>query len=79
MRVLSFGYNGDMYRSNSAARIRDNALSLLSFLSVKRRRAGSERPIVFVAHCLGGLIVKQVSVVADGWTFRIGITDFLLT
>ena len=60
VRVMSFGYNGDMYRNNSVAGIRGNAGALLSQLRSLRRNADPNRPIVFVAHCLGGLIVKQV-------------------
>ncbi|KAK4450538.1 hypothetical protein QBC34DRAFT_484415 [Podospora aff. communis PSN243] len=58
-RVLSFGYNGDMYRNDSVAGIRDLGRSLLSYLTTKRQGIDPDRPIIFVAHCLGGLIVKQ--------------------
>ncbi|KAK3990805.1 hypothetical protein QBC44DRAFT_394154 [Cladorrhinum sp. PSN332] len=58
-RVLSFGYNGDMYLNRSKAGIRTNAESLLAQLKA-RRVDDPNRPIVFVAHCLGGLIVKQL-------------------
>ncbi|KAK4186017.1 hypothetical protein QBC35DRAFT_555187 [Podospora australis] len=64
-RVLSFAYNGDMYRNDCAASIRDNARSLLSFLMTKRKRVGPERRIVFVAHCLGGLIAKHALYVSE--------------
>ncbi|KAK4171598.1 hypothetical protein QBC36DRAFT_391019 [Triangularia setosa] len=57
-RVLSYGYNGDIYLNNSAANIRDMARSILSNLDT-RRESNSKRPIIFVAHCLGGLIIKQ--------------------
>lgn len=58
-RVLSFGYMGDIYDNDTIADIRDNARSLLAHIKI-RRRADPDRPIVFIAHCLGGLIVKQV-------------------
>ncbi|KXX72776.1 Protein SERAC1, partial [Madurella mycetomatis] len=60
-RVWSFGYNADIYRNNSVASIRDNARSLLQYLELERRptKRRDSLPIVFVAHCLGGLIVKQ--------------------
>lgn len=58
-RVLSFGYNADMYCNNSIAGIRGNAESLISLLEARRLDAPN-RPILFVAHCLGGLIVKQL-------------------
>lgn len=64
-RVLSFGYNADMYRNNSAAGIRDNARTLLSYLCLEREELDSPTPIVFIAHCLGGLIVKQALYFAE--------------
>ncbi|KAK0645816.1 Alpha/Beta hydrolase protein [Cercophora newfieldiana] len=64
-RVLSFGYNGDIYHNNSVAGIRGNAGALLSHLRSLRYGVDQARPIVFVAHCLGGLIVKQALCFAD--------------
>ncbi|KAK0706163.1 hypothetical protein B0T26DRAFT_602542, partial [Lasiosphaeria miniovina] len=60
-RILSFGYSGDMYRNKSVAGIRGNAGALLDHLRALRYGVDQTRPIVFVAHCLGGLIVKQAS------------------
>jgi len=59
-RVLSFGYSGDVYKNPSHSGIRDIARSLLSSLKL-RRHSDRDRPIVFLGHCLGGLIVKQAS------------------
>ncbi|KAK0734065.1 hypothetical protein B0T26DRAFT_746020 [Lasiosphaeria miniovina] len=63
-RVFSFGYNADMYRNNSAAGIRDNARTLLSYVESERDSRHSPT-IVFIAHCLGGLIVKQALYFAE--------------
>ncbi|KAK3383208.1 hypothetical protein B0T24DRAFT_673110 [Lasiosphaeria ovina] len=63
-RVFSFGYNADMYRNNSAAGIRDNARTLLSYIESERDSRLSPT-IVFIAHCLGGLIVKQALYFAE--------------
>ncbi|KAK3317793.1 hypothetical protein B0T19DRAFT_488965 [Cercophora scortea] len=56
-RVLTLGYNGDIYLNQSTAGIRGNAESLLAQLKLRRR--DPSRPIVLLGHCLGGLIVKQ--------------------
>ena len=40
--------------------IRDYARTLLVYLGRKRGEDAKTRPIVFLGHCLGGLIVKQV-------------------
>ncbi|KLU86526.1 hypothetical protein MAPG_05538 [Magnaporthiopsis poae ATCC 64411] len=65
-RVLSFGYNADIYHNNSAAGIRGNARALLTQLQTLRSDLqATTRPIVFLAHCLGGLIVKQAMAFAN--------------
>ncbi len=60
-RVLSFGYSASIYENTSIATIRDNARAMLDHLSCLRDEGGEDRPIVFLGHCLGGLIVEQVS------------------
>ena len=60
-RVLSFSYNADTFHNNTDATIRDSARSLLALLNARRRKITdpTSRPLIFVGHCLGGLVVKQ--------------------
>ncbi|KAL8371675.1 hypothetical protein RB595_001465 [Gaeumannomyces hyphopodioides] len=59
-RVMTFGYNASVVGNTSVAGIRDNARSLLISLRDKRDGDGTyNRPIVFVGHSLGGIIIKQ--------------------
>ncbi|KAK3349003.1 Alpha/Beta hydrolase protein [Lasiosphaeria hispida] len=59
-RVLSFGYSADIFKNTSVAGIRMNSRSLLSALFDKREDIEDQnRPIVFLAHSLGGLVAKQ--------------------
>ncbi len=60
-RVFSYGYNADVHKNGSLAGIRDHARTILERLTARRRGVDPKRPIIFVGHCLGGLIVKQVS------------------
>jgi hypothetical protein len=59
--VITFGYNADAVFGNTMASIVDHAKELLSSLIDKREEDGeSQRPIIFIAHSLGGIVVKQV-------------------
>lgn len=60
-RVLSYGYNADIHNNRSIASIRDHSRTILERLIARRHDADTKRPIVFIGHCLDGLIVKQAS------------------
>lgn len=52
-RVLLFGYNANVAFQTSVAGVREQGINLLNRLALKREEA-EERPIIFIAHSLGG-------------------------
>ncbi|KAK5215750.1 hypothetical protein LTR47_009949 [Exophiala xenobiotica] len=59
-RIMTFGYNADVAFGQSTAEIIDHAKSLLVSLVDKREEPEEiQRPLIFVAHSLGGIVVKQ--------------------
>ncbi|KAK3897920.1 hypothetical protein C8A05DRAFT_19405 [Staphylotrichum tortipilum] len=62
VRILVYGYNAHVVRKGVAAstRLVDHAANLLGDLTSDRARySASSRPLVFVAHSLGGLVCKK--------------------
>ncbi|KAH9203559.1 Alpha/Beta hydrolase protein, partial [Leptodontidium sp. 2 PMI_412] len=59
-RIMTFGYNANAAFGQSTAELIDHAKSLLTSLVVKREeREEVQRPLIFIAHSLGGIVVKQ--------------------
>ncbi|KAF1953171.1 hypothetical protein CC80DRAFT_451183, partial [Byssothecium circinans] len=61
-RILLFGYDSSVF-NGSTMHVTDHATNLLNRLENKRADA-PERPVVFIVHSLGGLVVKQAMVEA---------------
>ena len=69
---MSYGYNSGGILSKAVSDIDDVARELLNRLHGQRRSiAERKRPILFVAHSLGGVVVKKVS--------YIGLTSACIT
>lgn len=61
LRIWSFGYDSAIAFTNSVADIDDAAKALVNALDGERQTENSKRkPIIFIAHSLGGIIVKRV-------------------
>ena len=59
-RIMSFGYNSDTFLSKAVADIEDVASMLLNGLGLSRNLPEEKkRPIVFISHSLGGIVVKK--------------------
>ncbi|KGO49096.1 hypothetical protein PEXP_011450 [Penicillium expansum] len=61
-RVLTYGYDAYVLRKSVASsnRLRDHATNLLNNLTTDRASCNaSSRPLIFVAHSLGGLVCKM--------------------
>ncbi|RDW65098.1 hypothetical protein BP6252_10749 [Coleophoma cylindrospora] len=64
-RVLTYGYDTTLVRSRSKSSIHDLAMGLLEALKSSRTEEKEKRrPIIFIAHSLGGLLVKEALVIA---------------
>jgi hypothetical protein len=59
-RIFLFGYNSNAALSTSTAGVQDQAETLFSRL-IRERKDAPERPLIFICHSLGGLIVNRVS------------------
>jgi alpha-beta hydrolase superfamily lysophospholipase len=63
-RVMSFGYNSATAFSKAKTSIRTHAVILLNLLrEVRQTEEQKSRNILFIAHSLGGIVVKQVKLI----------------
>ncbi|KAL7788090.1 hypothetical protein V8C43DRAFT_288282 [Trichoderma afarasin] len=82
-RIFAYKYNANIAFGKSVAGISEQAKNLLQCM-VQDRQANGTRPIIFIAHSMGGIIVKEALVTAffneqaypTIWTFTHSIAFF---
>ena len=80
-RIMTFGYDSTVAFSKSVAKIEDKALELLNHLSAKRSvvaAGSSSKPIVFICHSLGGIVVKKALIIAHERSSNMDYEDVLV-
>ena len=64
-RIMTYGYNADVVhftKPTGQGTVRSHARGLINDLTGLRHRTSSiSRPLIFVAHSLGGLVCEQVN------------------
>lgn len=66
VRFLTYGYDTALSRSTSFQTITDLAISLIETLKTIGWYAPSSKPVLFLAHSLGGVVLKQALVIMAG-------------
>ncbi|KAH8145939.1 uncharacterized protein LAJ45_10081 [Morchella importuna] len=65
-RIFSYGYDSRTHGPVSEQHLHDHGVALVSDLSLVRRSTQTEgRPIIFIAHSLGGIICKSALIHAS--------------
>jgi len=60
-RVMTFGYDASVLTKASSQRSFTFAESLLSELKDRRHGQAANRPLIFLGHSLGGIVIKKGS------------------
>ena len=80
IRMLLYGYDTKLLRSSSKSSIRDLSRSFLESMRSFRMGTGtSRRPIVFICHSLGGLVIKEALCLAGSLLEDRKIREFSLS
>lgn len=70
VRFLAYGYNTTLFGSTSFQVIPDLAISLVQTMKAIGWSAPSAKPVLFLAHSLGGVVLKNALVILAGGDFQ---------
>ncbi|CZR62799.1 uncharacterized protein PAC_12696 [Phialocephala subalpina] len=77
VRVMSYSYRGTYNDAISTATTYEHGLDLLNWLGdLRTANYEEERPIIFVGHSLGGIIIKQALLAAKDYIGSTSHSDF---
>ncbi|ORY62117.1 uncharacterized protein BCR38DRAFT_347066 [Pseudomassariella vexata] len=62
IRVLLYGYNTNLLENKAKKSIEEMGKTLLESITTFRTNNGAKRPIIFIGHSLGGLLIKEALV-----------------
>ncbi|OBT71259.1 hypothetical protein VF21_09923 [Pseudogymnoascus sp. 05NY08] len=63
-RVFSFGYDSEVALTRSLATLDDFARSLLNKIKLERDGKQQSRPLIFICHSMGGIVLKRALAIA---------------
>ena len=78
---MTSGYDSTVAFSKSVTKIDDKALELLNHLSAKRSPVapgGPSKPIVFICHSLGGIVLEKALIIAHERSSDVDYEDILV-
>lgn len=76
-RVLVYGYETELQNSNSFQRITDISGTMVTFLDALFRNSAAQRPIVFIVHSLGDIVLQE-ALVQLAFSFKVKGREQLL-
>ncbi|EPE26751.1 Ankyrin repeat-containing protein [Glarea lozoyensis ATCC 20868] len=72
-RIYTFGYNAKIFLSKGTGNITTFATDLLeNLLDIRTKREQQRRPLIFICHSMGGLVVKRALSIANTNVKRFG-------